>query len=424
MLTGDLVRVKTTRQRVIPLYIDRRAEPWLEAAESLLLLFREGTGMTRGQIEGEIDLLFGEGGKATPVYRGLAKVLEDRAEFEVVADVPPEELREKVFTAAAEQRRRLRAATPGPMQRAPFPRDEIIKTVAGELNLTSEAVMNSLFADLRDENRLLRFEDITAQRLIDRYNVALAQAVLLRSVFVKIEVKRERPARYRQLFRRLKFHRLLYRVEGTMRDGYVFHIDGPLSLFSATTKYGLQVAMFLPALLACSDFRLEAELRWGPRREPRAFYLDSRDGLVTHLEDTGTYVPAELSAFVERFRQGAPAWQLSEATELIELGREGVWVPDYRAVHTATGIDVFIEVLGFWKKSSLERLTRLLPAHGPPRFVLAISERLKVDEEALEELKGPILAVQGDRERHRDGGAARWRFFGRRNPRTSFSRLF
>ena len=76
---------------------------------------------------------------------------------------------------------------------------------------------------------------------------------------------------------------------------------------------------------------------------------------------------------------------------MIELGREGVWVPDYRAVHTATGIDVFIEVLGFWKKSSLERLTRLLPLHGPPRFVLAISERLKVDEEALQDFKVPIL---------------------------------
>ena len=391
MLTGDLLRARTTRERVIPLYIDRRAEPWLEAAESLLLLFREGTGMTRGQIEGEIDELFGQGGKATPVYRGLAKVLEDRAEFEVVADVPPDELREKVFTAAAQQRRRQRAGASGAAQRAPFPRDEIIKTIAGELNLTPDAVVTALFADLRDENRLLRFEDITAERLIDRYNVALAQAVLLRSVFVKAEVKHERPPRYRQLFRRLKFHRLLYRVEGSMSDGYVFHIDGPLSLFSATTKYGLQVAMFLPALLSCSDFRLEAELRWGPRREPRGFYLDSRDGLVTHQKDTGTYVPAELTAFLERFRQVAPAWQISEATDLIELGREGLWVPDYRAVHTATGTDVFIDILGFWKKSSLERLTRLLPVHGPPRYVLAISERLKVDEEALQELKGPIL---------------------------------
>ncbi len=107
MLTGDLVSVKISKQRVVPLYIDREAARWLEAAESLLLLYREGTGMTRGEIESEVDELFGGGGKATQVQRGLAKVLEDRAEFEVVADVPPDEVREKVFSAAAAYRRRL-----------------------------------------------------------------------------------------------------------------------------------------------------------------------------------------------------------------------------------------------------------------------------------------------------------------------------
>ncbi len=391
MLTGDLVRVKTAKQRVIPLYIDRNASNWLEAAESLLLLFREGVGMTRAEIAGEIDELFGGGARANQVIRGLAKVIEDRSEFEVVADVPPEEIREKVFTAAAEFRRKLRQGAAGPGQRAVFHREEVLGTVARDLGLEPEAMTNSLFADLRDENRLLRFEDITAQRLIDRYNVALAQAVLIRSVLVKAEVRNERPARYRQLFHRLKFHRLLYRVEGSMRDGYVFYIDGPLSLFSATTRYGVQVALFLPALLHCADFRLEAELRWGPRREPRSFSLDPRDGLITHQTDVGTYVPAEITAFVERFRQVAPAWQISECTDVIELGREGVWVPDFRATHQETKTDVFIEVVGFWKRTSLERLIRLLPHHGPPRFVLAISDRFKVDEETLQELPGPIL---------------------------------
>ena len=122
----------------------------------------------------------------------------------------------------------------------------------------------------------------------------------------------------------------------------------------------------MPALLHCADFRLDAELRWGPRREPRSFHLDSGTGLVSHQLDSGTYVPAEIPAFVERFRQVAPAWELTESTDLIELGREGVWVPDYRAVHKATGTDVFIEVLGFWKKSSLERLLRLLPNWARP----------------------------------------------------------
>ncbi len=391
MLTGDLIRVKYAKQRVIPLYIDREASHWLEAAESLLLLYREGIGMTRGEIESEVDALFGGGGKATQVHRGLAKVLEDRAEFEVVADVPPDEVREKVFSAAAAHRKILVAEASTPGHRPHFDRDVVLARVAGELGVEPQALLGSLFADLRDENRLLRFDDLTAQRLIDRYNVALAQAVLLRSVLVRFEVRGEGPTRYRALFRRLKFHRLLYRVDGGMRDGYVVHIDGPLSLFNATTKYGLQMAMFLPALLHCRDFRLDAELRWGPRREPRSFHLEANDGLVSPQADTGTYTPPELAAFVDRFRQVATDWELHESTDVIELGREGVWIPDYRLVHKPSGTDVLFEVVGFWKRASLERLLRLLPGYGPPRYVLAISDRLKVDEEVLQELTGPIL---------------------------------
>ena len=388
MLTGTLVRHRMSKNRVIPLYLKRDDPQWLEVAESLLLIFREGVGRTRGEIETEIDELVGEG-LATLAHRGLAKILEDRSEFEVVADVPPESLREKVFTAAAEHRKALRVAG---QARSPFRRDAVLEGVAQELGVTPEQVAGALFADLRDENRLLKFDEgLDAQRLVDRYNVSLAQSVLLRSVRVEAEVRNEKPARYRQLFRQLKFHRLLYRVEGSMKDGYTLHVDGPLSLFSATNKYGLQMALFLPALLLCRDFRLDAELRWGVKRETRTFHLEANDGLVSHYADTGTYVPAELNAFVERFRQVAPAWEVGEATDVLELGREGVWVPDYKFVHKATGTDVYVEVVGFWKRSTLDRLLRLLPEHGPPRYVLAISEKMKVDEEALGELAGPVL---------------------------------
>ena len=388
MLTGTLVRVRFSKQRVIPLFLRRDDPQWLEVAESLLLIFREGVGRTRGEIETEIDELVGEG-LATLAHRGLAKIVEDRAEFEVVADVPPDSLREKIFTAAAEQRKTLRASG---QARAPFRREAVLDAVAEELKLRPDQVAAAMFADLRDENRLLSSDEtLDAQRLIDRYNVGLAQSVLIKSVQIEAEVRDEKPARYRQLFRQLKFHRLLYRVEGSMKDGFVFHIDGPLSLFSATNKYGLQMAMFLPALLLCRDFRLDAELRWGPKRDSRTFHLESKDGLVSHYADSGTYVPAELAAFVDRFRQVAPAWEVSEATDVLELGREGVWVPDYKFLHKSTGVDVYVEVVGFWKRSSLERLLRLLPEHGPARYVLAISDRFKVDESALEELAGPVL---------------------------------
>ena len=127
--------------------------------------------MTRGQIESEVDELFGGGGKATQVYRGLAKVLEDRAEFEVVLGRAAGRAARESLHGGRRLSPQMRAAGTGPAHRNVFRRDEIIKAVAGDLNIEPDAVMNALFADLRDENRLLRFEDLTAQRLIDRYNV-------------------------------------------------------------------------------------------------------------------------------------------------------------------------------------------------------------------------------------------------------------
>ncbi|MFO0957781.1 MAG: DUF790 family protein [Isosphaeraceae bacterium] len=386
MLTGNLVRVRTTKDAVIPLYLRPESPEWLEVAESLLMIFRQGAGMSRGEIAAEIDELIGEG-MATLAHRGLAKVLEDRAEFEVVADLPPEQIREKVFAAAAARRLQLKEAG----QRGKFPRGEVLADVGRELGIEPEAIAGTLFADLKDENRMLRFEDLDALKLIERYNVALAQAVLLRSSRITIEVRDEGPARYRQLFRWLKFHRLLYHVEGSMAGGYIIRIDGPMSLFSATNKYGLQMALFLPALLLCRNFRLDAEVLWGPQRRPMRFPLRSADGLVSHYQDAGQYVPAEILAFLERFRVVAPDWTASDQTDLIELGREGIWFPDYKLVHRRTGTEVFLEVLGFWKKGSLERLLKLLPRYGPERYILAISDRMKVDEAAMEGLAGPVL---------------------------------
>src|SRR5438552_2221016 len=104
MLTGNLVRVRYAKQRIVPSYINADDPNWLAAAERLLDLFRGQEGRTRGQLEEDLADAFGdEGGQL--VYRGLAKLLEDRCEFEIVSGQPPDQLREAVFRAAAEVRK-------------------------------------------------------------------------------------------------------------------------------------------------------------------------------------------------------------------------------------------------------------------------------------------------------------------------------
>src|SRR5262245_41896068 len=142
MLTGRLLRVRFGRDRIIPSYIDAGALEWQEVAERLLVLFRSQEGRTRGELDEDVKETFGSDPQ-TLIHQGLAKLLEDRCEFEVVSDHPPEELRELVFQAAARRRGEKGAeahAKPQAMDRA-----AVLREVAENLKTTPEMVDHGLF---------------------------------------------------------------------------------------------------------------------------------------------------------------------------------------------------------------------------------------------------------------------------------------
>ena len=148
-----------------------------------------------------------------------------------------------------------------------------------------------------------------------------------------------------------------------MRDGYIFHIDGPLSLFSAAD----QVRPPSRATATAALPRLPARSRAasGTEAQPRSFLLEPPTDWSPGRHRR-TYTPAELSAFVEQLQQVAPGLGDKRVHRPHRTRTRGAWVPRLsRVVHQPTGNDVFLEVVGFWKRSSRRRLTRLsFPATG------------------------------------------------------------
>jgi predicted nuclease of restriction endonuclease-like RecB superfamily len=394
MLTGKHLRVRFARHRIVPNYLDAKDPMWLEVAERLIGLFLGQEGRTRGELEAEVRDVIGES-PTQLVHHGLAKLLEDRCDFEVVSGHPPEQLRELVFQAATAARLESLASTEGQEPAAvalaavSFDRQSVLERVAALLATTPEAVDQGLFADLKSEQRLTRFKDTTPERLLQRYNVALVQAVLLRSTRVHVTIRGEPPQRYRQLLRLIKFHRLVCEIEPAGKDGYHFHLDGPLSLFTSTHKYGLQLALFTPAILRCRDFELRSELSWGPQRRPKILTLTPDDGLVWDHPDSGMYTPPELAMFVELFRKKVEGWDITNETDIIPLG-DGFWVPDFRLTERASGRSVYLEVLGFWRRGSAERHLERLRCHAKVPFLLAVSDQLRIDEADLDGLPAGI----------------------------------
>jgi predicted nuclease of restriction endonuclease-like RecB superfamily len=381
VLTSDLLSASLRRGEVFPHYIRTDEPASLELARRLIEIFEQHRGRSRASLQEELEGYLGTGTEFL-LHRGLAKLLFDRCEFDCAAEVDPAEVRRVVFEEAAS------AHTEASL--GPFDRSAVLEKVRARLGVHTEQVETALYADLKGEQLLAKFETITSQKLLQRYNVALAQALLLRATELHVEISGQSPRRYRELFRSIKFFQLLHTTEKTAGDGYRIRLDGPLSLFASSQKYGLQMASFLPTLLNFDHWKLEAEVLWGKRRARCLFRLSPETGLVSHRNLRGQWQPEEVAWLLTQFPKLESDWDISGETELIDLGGCAVMAPDYVFTHRRTGNKVYMEIFGFWRRGSLQSRIEILRKHGPSNLLLALSRELHVGEEELADLPGDV----------------------------------
>ena len=382
MLTADLVHVRRRGDRLFVVPVSEGERPRaLELATAYLDLARAQVGQSRGTLLdacGAVDVEPRE----QRLARGLLKLVFDRCEFEEDAALDPMELRRTLFTRAASVRREAEPAA--------FDRTAVIAALAAERGVASDGIERALFADLADAHILRDVRLLSPEALLAEHHLGQHQAVLLRALSVRATVWSAVPANYRHLFRKLKFLRLLHRIEAMpKRAGYRLHIDGPYSLFESVTKYGLQLALALPALMACDRFTIEADLRWGRERRPLRYAV--RGPLTGEFPDgndrgppTGT-LPDEVAALFHDLSALPGPWRPALCDAILDLPGVGQCVPDLEFVHEQTGQTVYLEVLGFWSRDAVWKRIELARKGLPQAVVFAVSKHLRVSEAALDE---------------------------------------
>jgi hypothetical protein len=365
MLTADLAMSWQRGDQVKPRHIDPGDEEFLRAAEDLIALFASHDGRPRAALEESLQEYVGTGTDYR-ILRGLIKLLTDRCEFETSAPAEPSELRRSLFLKA-----RARHPVVGEEARA-----ELFAEAARELACDPAAVPDALYADLPENQRLTLFEPLTPPELLDLYNVAQAQALLYRSVEMRLWLEPQPPEGFRELFGAIKAYRLIHTVRGNSREGYEVRLDGPASIFQRSQKYGIQMAVFLPALLLCGGWRMRAEIQ-GRQGHPVYFELDSRQTrLRSHYPEIKPYENPVVEKLAAGWARSGGAWALHPSRDIIDLG-DSAFIPDFRLRHAETGAELFLEVLGFWTPEHLrERLLEFDHA-GRRDFILAAWDDLR-----------------------------------------------
>jgi predicted nuclease of restriction endonuclease-like RecB superfamily len=387
MLTAELVRARRKNGELVirPLGANERARA-LELATAYVALAREAVGRTRSELL--------ESWAAVPVAPrekrladGLKKLVEDAADFGAVAPVDPVELRSEVFLEASRERAGLEDG-------ARFDRGALVERVAALRSLSPSELERSLYADLKGEQILLAPPPVRPDALVHDYDRGQAQAVLLRAVRVVADVDCRTPEASRALFRELKFRRLLHRIERRPDGGYRVEIDGPFSLFESVTKYGLELALVLPALERAGSLRLVADVRWGKERAPLVFRHE-------HVAPAEKAPPGSATAalrddvreLVAAFEALGSAWRVREARDVFDLPGIGVCVPDLVFERKGTGERVFFEALGFWSRDAVWKRVELVRSGLARPIVFAVSSRLRVSEAVLDDAEAAALYV-------------------------------
>jgi uncharacterized protein len=375
MLPTELLMHRFSGEEVVPkrLAID---EANLAIAQELIDRFQQAKGQKKGELSRQLQEMEGEETDYR-MRRGLAHLLTSSfSEFETISPLDPPMLRDRVFALSAQ-------SIPSPAQ-AQIVIQQVADALTQELGheVLPEQVSQGLYADLPDNQILTQFETPTAEALLHRYNLSQVQGVFYRASHVRLDAHRNDPGEYKLLFRYLKLFQLMTYIEGDADTGFTLTIDGPTSLFQASTRYGLAMAKLLPALLHVTKWSLTSDLQIkdnfnGTTRKGR-FTLDADCGLVSHYPPGKTYDSMLEQGFVERWEKTKTDWKLEREVDLVAIPGS-VMIPDFRLVHP-DGRTYLLEIVGYWRTEYLQKKFAQVRKADRSDLILAISERLNLEK--------------------------------------------
>lgn len=365
----------------------------MATAQTAIDLFQSAVGKTQGYLDQQLQILEGEDTDYR-IKRGLAHLLRNSfSTFEIVSPLDPDVLRDRLFTLAA-------TITPSPAATQIH-----LQTLAAQLSqelardVEPVHICQGLYADLKENRILTSFDSPTPEALLHRYNLSQVQGIFYKASHVVMHLHRNDPGEYKLMFKYLKLFRLMTYIEGEADQGFTITIDGPASLFDTSTRYGVDIAKLIPAILHVTRWQLTAQLQWKnpytKTAQEKSFSLTDSCDLVSHYPPGKPYDSMLEQAFAEKWAQlktqGKTDWQLEREVDLVPIPGS-VMIPDFRLVHP-DGRTYLLEIVGYWRPEYLRKKFYQASQAQQKNLILAVSERLNLEKAGVEPHSVPTNTI-------------------------------
>jgi predicted nuclease of restriction endonuclease-like RecB superfamily len=399
MLTLQLLRVRTRNGAIFPLFCTKNEE--IELAKKIIQEFehtwknKEKKGVLEDRIAAIEESDAGAGDYK--LVRGFYALLERRCTFKsrdsnrdndggittsTIPIIDPPRIRKAVFEESSKRGFAL----------TELERREIADFVASKLSLPShDAVLKAMWSDLDDNLILDHFDSIEPEALVGWYNLSLMQTLLFNCT--KLDFYISGGLNWKRVLRSVKRLGLMYHLQQPQQqqeNRIICSLEGPLSLFKLTDRYGTLLAKLLPSIIFSSDNRRENSRGGGRGGE---WHLDawivrktmdgrkiyefkiSKDEIPELLTDPYLFFSSISTAekevvgslpyndsnfdsaveekFAKRFEQAETGWRLTREPDPLVLSNGGAFIPDF--VFEKYDKKIYLEIVGFWTKEYLER---------------------------------------------------------------------
>lgn len=421
MLTKELAIVSFENGQAHPDRLVRsKHHAYVELASRMCSVYRDGLGKMRKSLHYEIQKIL-EDDPECPVRRigAFCKLLDEWSEYDAGKPKQTAALRKRVFRQAAQFHPLVRSIE------SILDHDEqaIKDKIAASEQTTWLELEEKLFADIIEHQKLIQFNAPKDPiELLARYNVAQTQVALMDATQVIIDARED----WKAILRFAKLANLMHRIE-PRTQGYRIMLDGPASVLRSTHRYGVQMAKFLPGLLACKGWKLTAQLnpkklasspshQWAKKRAWK-LTLDDAAGLqsdATAPNLTDSQLESDLMEewqVMLAIESGSPVssapnppdsleapsletpsleasgleasglaasmqqWQLIREGDILVRGQR-VFFPDFTVI-SPSGFRVFLEIVGFWTPEYIRHKKEVLEVFAPTPLLLAIPQSLK-----------------------------------------------
>jgi len=351
MLTSNLLVTKIFKGKIEPVYALQDHDT-LEIARSVINVFQDHVGRTYGEL---IEELEGIEEINYRLIRGLTQILERRCVIETDSVIDPIAARRMIFEESrgfitSEQERKT-----------------VLDKIARKLSIEPDALEKALWADHEGNLAIKGFQTIDPEDLLRNYNLSLAQTLLFRATGMEIQIEDN----YQPVFRKIKQLGLIYSIH----DGKI-SLEGPLSLFKLTEKYGSAFARLLPTLMQSRRWSLKASISRKTFQGKRIydFTLDHtrRSIFGTELETADIGFD---SAIEKEFSQlGFKGWTVRREPTVLKAGQYA-FIPDFSLERN--GITIYVEIIGFWTPEYLKhKIQKLNDLQEKESMILLVNRNL------------------------------------------------